>query len=176
MPEQGTEIAVRQSTDPVKVDMIKAVLRGEMDASELAPAGNSEEAQKRMFEQILNAADDAEMENLGASTPWQELAGVPVMIHGFDAAISDKKEGSGPPIFAVVDVTDMRTDERLTVTNGSWNVWAGLLNLVDRGEIPGAIRVLEIGAETRSGGRPQRLVTTKSEQNARKAAKLKEKL
>lgn len=176
MASKGTEIALRQSADPVKLDMIKSVLRGEMDASELSPSGNSEDAQKQIFEQILAAKDDAEMENLGGSTPWQELAGVPVMIQGFDAAISDKKEGSGPPIFAVVDVIDMRTDEKVTVTNGSWNVWAGLLNLAERGEIPGAIRILEIGAETRTGGRPQRLVTTESDRNARKAAKLKEKL
>jgi hypothetical protein len=161
MPKQ--ELALRSSTDLKKVDTIKQILRGEIPAENLEKIEvDPEAAQKQMFEQILSAQNDAEMENSGGATPWQKLAGVPVEILGFDAAISDRKEGAGPPIFAVVDIVRLDTGDHLTVTNGSWNVWAALINLAERNQIPGAVKILHIGEETRSGGRPQRLISPES--------------
>jgi hypothetical protein len=173
---ESKEIAIRTSADLKNVDLILEILRGNEPVSSLPKRQvDAAVAQKQIFERAISARDDDELENLGSSTPWQDLAGIPVEILGFDAAESEKK-GAGPPLFSVVDVIRLDTGDPITVTNGSWGVWSSLINLAKRGEIPGAIRVLEIGPETKSGGTPQSLVRTKSDQAAAKQAKLKERL
>jgi hypothetical protein len=174
---QSKEIAVRTSADLKNVDLILEILRGNEPLSSLPkPQVDAAVAQRQIFERAISAKDDDELENLGSSTPWQDLAGIPVEILGFDAAESEKKDGGGPPIFSVVDIIRLDTGDPVTVTNGSWGVWSSLINLAKRGEIPGAIRVLEIGEKTKGGGSPQKLVRTKSDQAAAKQAKLKERL
>ena len=176
MPD-SKEIAVRTSADLKNVDLILEILRGNEPVSSLPKAKvDPKVAQSQMFERAIAAEDDDELENMGSSTPWQDLAGIPVEIIGFDAAESQKKDGGGPPLFSVVDVIRLDTGDEVTVTNGSWGVWSSLINLAKRGQIPGAIRVLEIGKETQSGGTPQSLVRTKSDQAAAKQAKLKDRL
>lgn len=171
------EIAVRTSADIANVDLILEILRGNEPVSKLPKAKvDAAEAQKQIFERAIAAEDDDELENLGSSTPWQDLAGIPVEILGFDAAESQKKDGGGPPVFSVVDIVRLDTGDQITVTNGSWGVWSSLINLAKRGQLPGAIRVLEIGKETQGGGTPQKLVRTKSDQTAGRAAKVKERL
>lgn len=176
MPD-SKEIAVRTSADLKNVDLILEILRGNEPIEKLPKAEvDAKVAQKQIFERAIAAEDDDELENMGSSTPWQDLAGIPVQILGFDAVVSEKKDGGGPPLFSVVDVQRGDTGEYVTVTNGSWGVWSSLINLAKRGQIPGAVRVLEIGKETKSGGAPQSLVRTKSDRDASKAAKLKERL
>lgn len=172
---EGTELVVRASADIKKVELIQEILRGNKSVSDL-PKNDVDAAtvQKDMFERALAAEDDDELENLGTSIPWQTLEGIPVQIIGFDAVASEQKDG--PPVFAVVDVQRGDTGDYVTVSNGSWGVWAVLLNLAMRGLIPGAVRVLEIGKETKSGGKPQTLVRTKSEQDEARAAKVKKNL
>lgn len=175
MPE-GKELAVRSSADLENVNLIQEILRGNQPVSKLPKSDDAAAIQKDMFERALAAEDDEQLENLGSSIPWQSLAGIPVQILGFDAAESEKKDGGGPPVFAVVDVQRGDTGDYVTVTNGSWGVWASLINLATRGLIPGAVRVLEIGEKTKSGGTPQKLVRTESEQNESRKAKIKENL
>lgn len=135
------------------------------------------EVQSRMFAQQLDAADDDELENVGTSNPWVNYLGIPVEINSIDWRPSDKKDGGGPPIFAVVNVTNMITGDSMTVTCGSWGVWASLINMAKRGKIPGAIRILEEGAETATNkNKPLRLVSTDREKQERAAAKAKDRL
>lgn len=174
---ESKELVPRVSADVKNVDLILEILRGNESVDKLPKTEvDAAVAQKEIFERAIAAKDDDELENLGSSIPWKSLAGIPVQILGFDAAVSEKKDGGGPPVFAVVDVQRADTGDYVTVTNGSWGVWSTLINLAQRGEIPGAVRVLEVLPATKSGGEPQRLVRIKSEQEAARAAKIKERI
>jgi hypothetical protein len=171
------DIVPVSKSEIARFDEMEEILRNKTLPDGYTVSETTEDIQARMFEQQLNASDDDELESVGTSSPWTSLLGIPVSINSIDWRPSDKKDGGGPPIFAVVNVTRGDTGDNLTVTCGSWGVWASLLNLAKRGLIPGAIRILEEGAETKeSKNKPLRLVSTKREQDERRAAKVKERL
>jgi hypothetical protein len=177
MPDSKTEIATTKSYEVERVNEAKEILKSGKLPDGYTIEESAEDVQARMFEQQLNAADDDELEAVGKSVSWSSLTGVPVEIHGFDWRASEKKEGGGPPIYAVVTLTRLDTGQSLVVTCGSWGVWASLINMAERGKIPGAIRILEQGDETKgSQNRPLRLVSTKSEKDQRTAEKIKDRL
>jgi hypothetical protein len=171
MAEKKQELAIRGVPTLETLDELTEILRGNQSANKVQ--SNSADTQKRIFEEHLNAEDDDALENVGSSIPWQELEGLPVEILGWDWQPTQVK-GDGPPIFLVLDVRRLDTADKIVVTNGSWNIIAQVMNLTKRGMIPGAVRILEKGEETKSGGRPQRLVSTPSEKRARTEDKIKE--
>jgi hypothetical protein len=177
MADSKTEIATTNAYQIEKVNEAKGILRSGKLPDGYTVEESTEDVQARMFEQQLNATDDDELEAVGKSVSWSSLTGVPVEIHGFDWRASEKKEGGGPPIYAVVSLTRLDTGDSVVVTCGSWGVWASLINMGERGKIPGAIRILEQGDETKgSQNRPLRLVSTKSEKEQRIAEKVKDRI
>lgn len=90
--------------------------------------------------------------------------------------LPSEKEGEGPPFYLLCEVTNVVTGDELAVSIGSWGVIAQLINLAERGRIPGAIRILTKGEETKAGRNPLKLVSTQREIDERQAAKAKERL
>jgi hypothetical protein len=174
---KGTELEVlSNNTDMGTVMSLEAVLKGDanLDNFEFEQVVN-ENAQQDILEKILNATDDDEAENVGGALGWQNYLGIPMLIHGFRPLPTEKK-GEGPPFYLLCELTNGVTGDNLTVSIGSWGVLAQLINLAKRGKIPGAVRILTKGEETKAGRNPLRLVSTESEINERIAAKAKERL
>lgn len=138
-------------------------------------ATDGSEAQSQILDQILNATDDDELENIGGAAGWQNYLGIPMEIQGFHPAKSEK-EGDGPPFYLLCDLGNVVTGDILTLSIGSWGVIGQLLNLAKRGKIPGAIRILTKGEETKAGRNPLKLISTQREIDERMAAKAKERL
>lgn len=174
---QGKEVATLPESEIVRFSEMEEILRNGKLPDGYEVSEDATDVQKRMFEQQLGASDDDELEAVGTSTPWANLLGIPVQILSVDWRPSDKKDGGGPPIFAVVNVTRGDTGDTLTVTCGSWGVWASLLNMAKRGLIPGAVRMLIEGEETKANkNKPLRLVSTEREKQDRMQAKVKDRL
>jgi len=174
---KGTElVSLKDNQDIATLDILKEILRGNAQLSDYSFAkASGSDAQKDILERILNASDDDEAENIGQALGWQNYLGQPMGILSFRPAPSEK-EGDGPPFYLLVDIKNMISGDELTVSIGSWGVIAQLINLAERGKIPGAIRILEKGEETKAGRNPLRLVSTQREIDERMAAKAKERL
>lgn len=169
-------VALRGSADMATLDILKEILRGNAKVTDYKFVDQSgSDAQQSIMERILNAADDDEAENIGSAIGWQKYLGVPMEIHSF-RPLPSEKEGDGPPFYLLCELTNMITGDALAVSIGSWGVVAQLINLAERGKIPGAIRILEKGEETKAGRNPLRLVSTQREIDERTAAKAKERL
>lgn len=169
-------VALRGSADIATLDILKEILRGNASVSDYKFVDVSgAEAQQSIMERILAATDDDEAENIGGAQGWQEYLGVPMEIQSF-RPLPSEKEGEGPPFYLLCEVTNVVTGDELAVSIGSWGVIAQLINLAERGRIPGAIRILTKGEETKAGRNPLKLVSTQREIDERQAAKAKERL
>lgn len=174
---KGTELEVLSSnTDMGTVMSLEEVLKGNADLKNFQfEQVDNENAQQDILEKILNASDDDEAENVGGALGWQNYLGIPMTIQGF-RPLPSEKQGDGPPFYLLCELTNMVTGDNLTASIGSWGVLAQLINLAKRGKIPGAIRILTKGEETKAGRNPLRLVSTQREIDERTAAKAKERL
>jgi hypothetical protein len=151
----GTEIAVRTSSDLAQLeDLEKLLVSGERPAEVYE---DPEVISRQILMQLLDAETDEELESFGEATGWKTLLGVPVEIHNFTWRPSNYDEGAA--VFFVVQGTRLDSAERVVLTTGSQNVLAQLCNLAKRGRIPGAIRMIVEGSETRQGYRPLWLKT-----------------
>lgn len=170
------ELALRGSADVETLNVLKEILRGNAKVTDYKFVDQtSSEAQQSILERILNASDDDEAENIGGAMGWQQYLGVPMEIQSF-RPLPSEKDGDGPKFYLLCELTNMITGDELAVSIGSWGVIAQLINLAERGKIPGAIRILERGEETKAGRNPLRLVSTQSEISERAAGKAKERL
>ena len=174
---KGTELVVLSgSSDIATLDNLEEILRGNAKLSDYEfEEVDTSNAQQDILENILNATDDDEAENTGGALGWQNYLGIPMTIHSF-RPLPSEKQGEGPPFYLLCDLTNGVTGDNLTVSIGSWGVLAQLINLAKRGKIPGAIRILTKGEETKAGRNPLRLVSTQSEIDSRMAEKAKERL
>lgn len=169
-------VVLSGNTDLATLDNLAEILRGNAKVEDFEfEQVDNENAQQDILERILNATDDDEAENIGGALSWQNYMGVPMMIQSFRPLPSEKM-GDGPPVYFLCELTNMVTGDNLTVSIGSWGVLAQLINLAKRDKIPGAIRILTKGEETKAGRNPLRLESTESEKNERMAAKAKERL
>lgn len=163
-------LAVRPSAQDL--ELLREILRAE-NPLEYEVLTDPAEISRQMRIQLMEAADDDELESFGDATSWGELEGVPVEIQGFKVNPSTIEGGSG--IYFVVFANRMDTGERVVLTTGSDAVMAQVYNLAKRGKIPGCIRILEVADKTtRSGYKPHRLVSTATEVEERKRARLAE--
>lgn len=173
---KSTDLVLRDFQDETTLVSLEAILRGDQPIAEYTfEERDTSSAQGEILNQILNATDDDELENIGQANGWQNYLGVPMGIWGFRPFPSEK-EGEGPPFYLLVNVTNGISGDELTVSIGSWGVIAQLINLAKRGKIPGAVRILVKGEETKAGRNPLRLVSTEREKDERLAAKAKERL
>jgi|SRR5215475_2086292 len=174
---KSTDLVVLSgNTDVATLDALKDVLRGNSNINDYDfEEVDTSNAQQDILERILNATDDDEAENIGGALGWQNYLGVPMIIQSFRPLPTEKK-GDGPPFYLLCEVSNVITGDNLTVSIGSWGVLAQLINLAERGKIPGAVRILTKGDETKAGRNPLKLISTESEINERAAAKAKERL
>lgn len=173
---KGAELVLRGSADMATLDILKEILRGNAEVKDYKFVDQTgSEAQQSIMERILNATDDDEAENIGGAMGWQKYLGVPMEIQSF-RPLPSEKDGEGPAFYLLCELTNMMTGDELAVSIGSWGVIAQLINLAERGRIPGAIRILEKGEETKAGRNPLRLVSTQREIDERMSAKVKENL
>jgi hypothetical protein len=182
---KGTDlVALRGSADVATLDILSEILlvsakdkvkaKEMMEGYQFADASGGD-AQESILKRILNATDDDEAENIGAAIGWQKYLGIPMQIQSF-RPLPSEKEGEGPPFYFLCELTNMITGDDLAVSIGSWGVLGQLINLAKRDMVPGAIRILEKGDETKAGRNPLRLVSTQREIDERTAAKAKERL
>jgi hypothetical protein len=158
MPKnETTVIAVRKSTDLAALDELDRILRTGVAPTEQVET-DPDEIHRQIVAELLDAATDDELENVGSATPWQEMEGIPVTIQGFRWRPSEYKEG--PPVFCVVFANRVDDGGRVVLTTGSAGVMAQLANLAKRERLPGAIRKLVRAEKPSKGGfYPLRLVT-----------------
>jgi hypothetical protein len=169
-------VTLSGNKDIATLDALSEILRGNAPLSDYDfEIVDNENAQQDILERILNADDDDEAENIGGALSWQNYLGIPMMIHAFRPMPSEKK-GDGPPFYLLCELTNGVTGDNLTVSIGSWGVIAQLLNLAKRDKIPGAVRILTKGEETKAGRNPLKLISTQSEIDERAAAKAKDRL
>lgn len=169
-------VALRGSADVATLDILKEILRGNAEVTDYQFVDQTGiEAQASIMERILNASDDDEAENIGSAMGWQNYLGIPMEIHSF-RPLPSEKEGEGPKFYLLCELTNMITGDKMAVSIGSWGVIAQLINLAERDKIPGAIRILVKGEETKAGRNPLRLISTEREVQERTAAKAKERL
>src|SRR5437879_1578876 len=149
---KGTDlVALRGSADVATLDILKEILRGNAKVTDYQFVDTSSgDAQKSIMERILNASDDDEAENIRGAIGWQKYLGIPMQIQSF-RPLPSEKEGEGPPFYLLCELTNMITGDDLAVSIGSWGVVAQLINLAEREQIPGAVRVLGKGDETEAG-------------------------
>jgi len=174
---KGSELEVLSSnTDIGTLMSLEEILKGNANIENFEfEQVDNENAQQDILNRILNASDDDEAENVGGAMGWQNYMGYPMVIHSFRPLPSEKK-GDGPPFYLLCELSNTVTGDNLTVSIGSWGVLAQLINLAKRGKIPGAVRILTKGEETKAGRNPLKLISTESEINERIAAKAKERL
>lgn len=169
-------VVLSGNTDVATLDTLTEILKGnaKIEDYEFEQVDN-ENAQQDILERILNATDDDEAENVGGALGWQNYLGIPMIIHSFRPLPSEKK-GDGPPFYLLCELGNVVTGDQITASIGSWGVLAQLINLAKRGKIPGAVRILTKGEETKAGRNPLKLVSTQSEIDERVAAKAKDRL
>jgi hypothetical protein len=154
--ESGQQLVVHAHDDTRSLDKLDEILlTGELNV-EIVDDPN--EISRQIVAQLLNAADDEELQNFGNATGWRELQDIPVELHGFRWQASSF-EGEGAPVYFIVSATRLDTGERVTLTTGSMNVLAQLSNMARRGTLVGSVWMLhQADNPTRQGYRPLWLV------------------
>jgi hypothetical protein len=164
MAKTETTPAIRTSTDVAALDELDRILRTGIGPTQTVEDLDPEEIHRQIISELLDAASDDELEQIGTAVGWATLEGVPVAIQGFKWRPSEYKEG--PPVFCVVYVNRMDDGERVVVTIGSAGVMAQMANLAKRGRLPGAIRQLKkADTPTKGGFYPLRLITPEGVSN-----------
>jgi hypothetical protein len=164
----GEEVAVRRSSDLAALtDLGRILVTGEFDTEVI---DDPDQISRQIIEELLSAETDEELERVGGAKGWMEYEGVPVEIGGFRWRKSDYTEGA--PIYLVVFATDMRDGERLTLTTGSKNVIAQLINLARRDRFPAVRMLTRADKPTAKGFYPLWLSSTPEELAQRKQESL----
>lgn len=146
MPTASQEISLRDSTNVAALSELKEILLGKKAAEQIIT--DPEVITREIVAQILSADSDEELQ-INQATPWQDLAGIPVEIHGFRWRPSSYEEGA--PVFVVVDANRMDNGDRVVLTTGSYNILAQLTNLAERERFP-SIWKLEVSTKATSRG------------------------
>jgi hypothetical protein len=149
---QSQEIAVRKSSDPTAIVELERILLGAANPlDEVEIIDDPEAISRAIVAELLAAETDEELESFGAATGWRDLAvpraealrggGVLMQIHGFAWRPSTFEESQGK-IFFVISATRLDDGSAVTLTTGSSNVLAQLVNMAKRETLVGAVRVL----------------------------------
>lgn len=160
MAKESTEIVNATGTDLVQV-------RSSLDLAalnELAQTMRSNERvevvddpdqiSREIFEQILGAKSDADLNQMGQATGWRELEGVQVKLRD-DFRWRPSSFTEGAPVFLVVPAEKIGPEGELTpvvLTTGSRNIIAQLMNMAARGTYSGRVVSLERAPKASSRG------------------------
>lgn len=139
---QELGIAVSDSRDTSQLAVLAQTIR---DNKRVEVVDDPEQISREIFEQILASESNAELNQLGAATGWRELEGKTVKL-GSSFKWRPSSYDEGAPIFLVVPAELVGPDgalTRVTLTTGSMNVIAQLMNMAVRGTYEGTLVVLE---------------------------------
>jgi hypothetical protein len=124
------------------------------ELTELLVADDPEGAQLAIVQRILSAPDAASALAPQRAVPAREVLGRPLRLERIRVAQSDYAGPDGPDVYALLDVVDLETGERRTVTCGGINVLAQLCVLHRHRALPAEVRIVESARPTRAGYRP----------------------
>lgn len=148
---QELGIAVQDSRDTLQLAVLAQTIRSN---KRVEVVDDPEQISREIFEQILGSQSNEELNQLGAATGWRELEGKRVKLgSSFKWRPSSYEEGA--PIFLVVPAELVGPDgalSRVTLTTGSLNVIAQLMNMAARGTYEGTIVTLERSSKPSARG------------------------
>ena len=149
----GSELAiqVRSSLDIVSLNELAETIRSN---ERVEVVDDPEQISREIFEQILGAKSDADLNQMGQATGWRELEGVQVRL-GADFRWRPSSYQEGAPVFLVVPAEKIGPDgelEPVVLTTGSRNVIAQLMNMAARGTYQGRIVSIERAQKASSRG------------------------
>ena len=139
------------STDIAVIDH-EAVTKALLDGIELPEVESGEDASRSIVARILASEDAETVLADSAATPAQEVLGRPLQVYGVRWLRSAYEEG--PVVFALLDVADIESGERMTVSCGARNVMAQLLRLDQLGALPVAVVIRKADKATANGYYP----------------------
>jgi hypothetical protein len=161
---QSTDLAVRRSSDLTALtDLGRILVTGEFDTEIV---DDPDAISRQIIEELLAAETDDELERGVGATGWIDYEGIPVEIHSFRWRKSDYEQGA--PIYLIVFATDLRDGEPVTLTTGSKNVIAQLINLAQRDRFPVVRMLTRADKPTANGYYPLWLSSTPEELARRK--------
>lgn len=149
----GSELAiqVRSSLDIVSLNELAETIRSN---ERVEVVDDPDQISREIFEQILGAKSDADLNQMGQATGWRELEGVQVRL-GADFRWRPSSYQEGAPVFLVVPAEKIGPDgelEPVVLTTGSRNVIAQLMNMAARGTYQGRIVSIERAQKASSRG------------------------
>lgn len=147
----STEIAVRTSTDMIALSDLANAIRSN---KRIEVVDDPEQMSREIFEQILGAESNEELNQLGQATGWRDLEGKTVKL-GANFRWRPSSYEEGAPYFLIVPVELVLPDgrlERKTLTTGSLNVLAQLMNMAARNTYAGTLVRLKRAEKPSSRG------------------------
>lgn len=126
-------------------DLLHGSMTGEVDLMENY---DSDEVQRALALGLLGSESLEELFGTQALEPWSAMLGLEVEVN--DVHFNPSKTEGGPGFYAVVNLTDLGTGERVTRHIGGWRPCAQLLAAWASGNIPFKAKVVEVGL-ARSG-------------------------
>jgi hypothetical protein len=171
--QTASVIEVRKSTDLEALGDLEGMLLGVKEVPEVAD--DPEEISREILMQLLAAESDEELVQQEA-IGWRELKGVPIEISGFrwrPSEFDTDEEGNKQErsLYFIVFGFRCDTGESVTMTVGSKNVLAQLINMARRRTIPGAIWAYEQSATKTARGYTPSWLTVNADVLAAREAK-----
>lgn len=137
MAEEETALA------RVTPKQIEQAYRSIIDGDVLPDVGDPEVISRAIMERIMAAETFEETfapQNLIA---WRELLDVPVLVRDLHLNRSTVEGGTGPAVYAVVDLVVVKTGEIKTVTCGGRNVLIQLVKMLEKGWLDRAVKITQ---------------------------------
>ncbi len=141
-PIISTEIAVRSSLDLASLNELAEIMRS---GERVEIVDDPEAISREIFEQILGAKSDSELNMTAKATGWRSIEGQQVKLSA-DFRWRPSTYDEGAPVFLVVPAEKILADgvlEPVMLTTGSQQVIAQLMNLAARGTLEGRIVSIE---------------------------------
>ena len=135
-----TEMDTHKAPSKKDLEMAYAAI---LDGEPIPASGDPEVISRAIVERILGAETFEEAFSPQELKGWQELVDVPVRVLGFKLNPSTAASGgTGPSVYAVVDLVVLETGEQETVTCGGRNVLAQLVKALEKGWLGNPIRLI----------------------------------
>ena len=149
---KGTDVATREPYGKMKkptADAVKAAYAAILDGAELPHDRDPQVVSRAIMLRIVEAEsfeDAFRTQNLDA---WRDHLNRPAFVESFHLNPSSIDGGTGPGVYAVVDLSWGDTGEKATVTCGGANVLTQLVKMLERGWFDRPVQL--IAKPTREG-------------------------
>lgn len=158
---KSTDIALRMEAGVALTgDALDALANALVTGDEIEfTIQDPEQAAQAITMRILEAETDEEAFSPTGTTNGKELLGIPLEIHPPLRAFPSTLEGEGPKFFVVFDATRLDNGETVSISTGSRNTLAALINGVKRNRFPErTMKFLLADRPTKAGHYPLWLV------------------